>query len=60
MCKRVTCPNDGKPTWWGCGAHIETALAGVATADRCDCPHVPVEGNPRMFEVKKTEDQATA
>lgn len=20
MCKQVTCPNDGKPTWWGCGA----------------------------------------
>lgn len=19
MCKQVTCPNDGKPTWWGCG-----------------------------------------
>lgn len=19
MCKRATCPNDGKPTWWGCG-----------------------------------------
>lgn len=19
MCRRVTCPNDGKPTWWGCG-----------------------------------------
>ncbi|ORY31415.1 hypothetical protein BCR39DRAFT_92224 [Naematelia encephala] len=24
MCKRVQCPNDGKPTWWGCGRHIET------------------------------------
>jgi hypothetical protein len=23
MCKRATCPNDGKPTWWGCGKHID-------------------------------------
>lgn len=23
MCHRMNCPNDGKPTWWGCGHHIE-------------------------------------
>lgn len=35
MCKKVTCAKCGKPTWAGCGQHIEQALAGVAVADRC-------------------------
>lgn len=35
MCMRVTCDICGKPTWAGCGQHVEDALAGVATADRC-------------------------
>lgn len=38
MCKKVTCDNCGKPTWAGCGEHIEEALAGVPTEDRCTCP----------------------
>ncbi len=37
MCARVTCENCNKPTWAGCGSHIEEALAGVAEADRCSC-----------------------
>ena len=35
MCNRITCDVCGKPTWEGCGEHIEHALAGVAVADRC-------------------------
>ncbi len=35
MCARVTCDTCGKPTWDGCGQHIEEALVGVAEADRC-------------------------
>lgn len=38
MCARVTCQNCSKPTWEGCGEHIEDALQGVAQADRCVCP----------------------
>lgn len=38
MCKKVTCDNCGKPTWAGCGEHIEEALAGVPAEDRCTCP----------------------
>ena len=37
MCVRVNCPACGKPTWTGCGLHIEEALAGVAESDRCHC-----------------------
>src|SRR3990167_9740002 len=32
MCKRVACPKCQKPTWAGCGLHIDQALAGVIFA----------------------------
>lgn len=35
MCQRISCEECGKPTWAGCGEHIEDALEGVAMADRC-------------------------
>jgi hypothetical protein len=37
MCARVTCGTCAKPTWSGCGEHIEEALAGVPVEDRCKC-----------------------
>ncbi len=37
MCKQVTCRDCGKPTWAGCGAHIEQTLAHVPKAERCSC-----------------------
>ena len=37
MCSKVICRNCNKPTWSGCGEHIEEALAGVALEDRCSC-----------------------
>lgn len=37
MCQRVTCGVCRKPSWEGCGQHIEEALAGVAESDRCTC-----------------------
>lgn len=37
MCSRVKCRSCNKPTWSGCGDHIEEALAGVAKKDRCQC-----------------------
>lgn len=38
MCTKISCDTCGKPTWKGCGEHIEEALAGVAREDRCVCP----------------------
>lgn len=38
MCKKITCDKCGKPTWQGCGQHIEDALKDVPVAQRCDCP----------------------
>jgi len=37
MCRRVTCGTCSKPTWAGCGMHIEQALAGVPVDERCKC-----------------------
>ena len=37
MCRRVDCPKCGRPTYSGCGAHVEQVLGGVAPADRCRC-----------------------
>jgi hypothetical protein len=38
MCRRATCANCEKPTWVGCGAHVDQVLADVAVEDRCSCP----------------------
>jgi len=35
MCSRVMCSKCQKPTWSGCGEHIEQALVDVALKDRC-------------------------
>jgi hypothetical protein len=37
MCRRVECSTCGRPTYAGCGAHIEQVLGDVAVADRCHC-----------------------
>ena len=34
-CYQVQCKSCHKPTWSGCGLHIEAALRGVPDADRC-------------------------
>jgi len=38
MCRRTTCATCGRPTWAGCGAHVEQVLAPVPQAERCTCP----------------------
>ena len=37
MCTKVECKKCAKPTWQGCGEHIEEALEGIALEDRCSC-----------------------
>ncbi|RNA11629.1 hypothetical protein BpHYR1_008456 [Brachionus plicatilis] len=34
MCFKTTCPKCSKPTWAGCGNHIEQALKDVPPQDR--------------------------
>lgn len=37
MCSRITCGKCKKPTWTGCGQHIDQALKGVPKSERCRC-----------------------
>jgi len=37
MCARVKCSSCGKPTYAGCGAHIEQVLGDVPKEQRCRC-----------------------
>jgi hypothetical protein len=45
MCRRVTCERCGKPTFAGCGAHIEQVLADVPKVKRCQCRQAVNAGN---------------
>ena len=35
MCRRITCEQCGKPSFAGCGLHIESVLKDVPVAERC-------------------------
>lgn len=37
MCQRITCRDCGKPSFKGCGRHVESVLGDVPPADRCQC-----------------------
>ena len=37
MCRRVSCGSCGKPSFAGCGMHIEQVLGDVPRAERCRC-----------------------
>lgn len=37
MCRRVECRKCGRPTFAGCGAHVEQVLADVPRDERCRC-----------------------
>jgi hypothetical protein len=46
MCRRVECPKCGRPTYAGCGLHIEQVLGDVPPAQRCRCREEPAAKNP--------------
>jgi len=37
MCQRVKCSSCGKPTYAGCGMHVEQVLGDVPKDQRCRC-----------------------
>jgi len=47
MCHEIACATCGKPTWEGCGEHIEYALKRVPVIERCTCPRPPVAQEPK-------------
>jgi hypothetical protein len=41
MCRRVECRKCGKPTFAGCGMHVEQVLGDVPPPQRCRCREEP-------------------
>lgn len=37
MCRRIQCESCGKPSYAGCGRHVEDVLRAVAVEERCTC-----------------------
>ncbi|MFM2151992.1 MAG: hypothetical protein RL199_427 [Pseudomonadota bacterium] len=37
MCRALSCDQCGKPTWAGCGAHVEQVIGHIPKAERCRC-----------------------
>ena len=37
MCRAVTCSKCERPSWAGCGAHVESVLGHVPADKRCKC-----------------------
>jgi hypothetical protein len=49
MCQRVQCSKCNKPTYAGCGRHIEQVLADVPRDERCKCREQP-DAKPSLLE----------
>ena len=37
MCRRIDCSKCGRPSYAGCGAHVDQVLSDVPPAARCRC-----------------------
>ena len=37
MCRAITCNKCKRPSWAGCGAHVEQVLGHVPPSERCQC-----------------------
>ncbi len=47
MCRVVQCNKCHKPTWAGCGAHVEQVLGHVPKTERCACRESTAATPPR-------------
>ncbi|PNH12022.1 hypothetical protein TSOC_001061 [Tetrabaena socialis] len=56
MCFQTTCGMCQKPTWSGCGKHIDSALSSVPLDDRCGCKaKTQAEANAKKGVPRRTE-----
>jgi hypothetical protein len=53
MCRRTTCDTCSKPTFAGCGMHVEAVLGDVPKTDRCSCRETSAAEKAPPREVKK-------
>jgi hypothetical protein len=44
MCQRIQCKVCKKPSFAGCGAHVEQVLGDVPASERCKCRDEAAEG----------------
>lgn len=52
MCRRVECSQCSKPTFAGCGMHVEQVLGDVPRDERCACRDEPkgkTSGEPSVL-----------
>jgi hypothetical protein len=54
---KINCDKCSKPTWKGCGKHIEQTLKDVPEDERCKCPRDLPKSTATV--VKKTEETTT-
>ncbi len=47
MCQRIVCESCGKPSYAGCGRHVDQVLSDVPVQERCHCK----EGRPQHAPV---------
>jgi hypothetical protein len=47
MCMEISCPTCERPTWAGCGAHVEQVLGHIPPSDRCQCDSA--DSSPSTF-----------
>lgn len=62
MCRRVDCSKCGRPSFVGCGAHIEQVLGDVPPSDRCQChaERQPTDGDPAVATGRRTRTRDTS
>lgn len=41
MCRRIVCAECKKPSYAGCGMHVEQVLGDVPREERCTCRERP-------------------
>jgi hypothetical protein len=57
MCRRVDCPKCGRPTYAGCGAHVEQVLADVPRVARCRCREATVKPSEPQPQDQRTKER---
>lgn len=60
MCRRVECSTCGRPTFAGCGAHVEQVLRDVSPPDRCHCREKRAAGAESAFRGAYEASEAAA
>ena len=58
MCRRVQCDQCQRPTYAGCGAHIEQVLGDVPPSERCRCREERAKAAPTTSTSGRTAPES--